>query len=102
MRQAATRRGGRACLLAGGPGGRRVVLKESGEFLRIRGVHAEDDPRASPRLLNRIAHVAGDWRQRFRRDAVRGAPAVPGALQHCCGALRAGYESWIRHCAILP
>ena len=81
---------------------RGAVLQERGEFLGIRRIHAEHHPRAPPGLLYRVTDVAGDRRQRFCRQAVRGAPAVPSLLKHCRGALRAGYEPWIRHCAILP
>src|ERR1019366_2100489 len=79
-----------------------AVLQERGEFLGICRVHAEYHPRAPPRLLDRVTDIAGDRRQRFCRQAVRGTPAVPSPLKHCCGALRTGYEPWIRHCAILP
>src|ERR1039457_4473545 len=79
-----------------------AVLQERSELLGISRVHAEYHPRAPPRLLDRVTDIAGDRWQRFCRQAVPGTPAVPRPLKHCCGALRTGYEPWIRHCAILP
>src|ERR1039457_4680929 len=79
-----------------------AVLQERGEFLGICRVHAEYHPRAPPRLLDRVTDIAGDRRQRFCRQAVRGTPAVPSPLKHCCGALRTGYEPWIRLWATPP
>ncbi len=80
----------------------RALLQQRREPLGVLGVHAEDDPGPPPRLLDGVPHVAGDRRHGLGLQALRGPPPLPRPLQHCRGALRARYQPWVRHCAILP
>src|SRR5579859_4787466 len=74
-----------------------MPVEQRGELVCVIGREPEDHPGLTPRLFERIAHVAGDRRHGIGYQAVDDAPALPGPLERRRGLLRLEHQLRIPH-----
>src|SRR5579859_676626 len=74
-----------------------MPVEQRGELVRVIGREPEDHPGLTPRLFERIAHVAGDRWHGIGYQAVDDAPALPGPLERRRGLLRLEHQLRIPH-----
>ena len=77
-----------------------VSLKKLRQPLGLVGAEADHGTWLSPRLLERVAHVAHDRLSRCLPEALESSPTLPGRFQARSRVLCTADQLWITHRAI--
>ena len=79
-----------------------IAVKELREKFSLVSVDSDDDAGFTPRLFERVAHVADYGLPGRDRESMQRAPLFPCRFQACRGALSTCDQFWITHRVTLP